>query len=148
MKTKRCTQCGETKPLSKFTKWKGGKDKHRSYCKACDSKYQRNYSSFTAKGRYHKLLRTAKRDGTDLTLTVDDVTKLYNQNTCYYCNRGVTIGFGHKHKLTDRTVDRRDNAKGYIVDNVVIACRRCNLMKGNWFTAEQTLEIAKHYLSL
>ncbi len=148
MKTKKCTQCGVTKPLNKFTRWKGSKDRYRSYCKACSSKYQSSYFTNTRTGQYHKLLCSAKRNGSEFTLTVDGVAKLYKQNICYYCNRRVTIGFGRKHKLTDRTVDRKDNTKGYTVDNVVIACRRCNLMKGEWLTAEQTLEITKRYFSL
>lgn len=145
MKTKICSQCGVTKPLSKFTKWKGGKDKRRSYCKACSSKYQSNYFTNSRTGQYHRLLCTAKRDGTEFTLTVDDVAKLFNQTTCYYCNRSVTIGSGRKHKLTDRTIDRKDNAKGYTPNNAVVACRRCNLMKGDWLTEAQALEIAGKY---
>jgi len=146
MNTKKCTQCGELKTLDQFTKWSGSKNGHRSYCKACNAKYMSNYYRNTIKGWYHKLLYKAKTDKTDFNLSLQDIKTLSEQANCYYCQRQVTRGMGRKHHLTDRTVDRKDNTKGYIKGNVVVACRRCNLMKGEWLTAEQTLEIARLYL--
>jgi len=35
MRTRVCTKCGETKPLSKFHKKPGGKDGRQSKCKSC-----------------------------------------------------------------------------------------------------------------
>jgi 5-methylcytosine-specific restriction endonuclease McrA len=146
MNTKKCTQCGEVKPLDQFTKWSGSKDGRRSYCKACSSKYMSNYSRNTTKGRYHRLKYKAKSDGIEFNLSVQDIENLYNQTHCHYCGIELTQSVGHKHLLTDKTIDRKDNSAGYIKGNVVAACRRCNLMKGDWLTPEQTLEIAKLYL--
>ena len=43
------------------------------------------------------------------------------------------------------TLDRVDNTKGYELSNIVLACRRCNYMKGSWLTSEQMLDAAKRY---
>lgn len=42
---------------------------------------------------------------------------------CYFCGKEVASGFRHG-------IDRLNNEKGYMVDNVVPCCRICNLMKG------------------
>jgi len=91
------------------------------------------------------LLYKAIGDKTEFNLSLQDIGELSQQTNCYYCGERLTIGTGHKHRLTDRTIDRKDNRRGYIKNNVAVACRRCNLMKGSWFTAEQTMEIARHY---
>jgi len=41
--TKKCTKCGELKPLSEFYHNKNTKDGHHSSCKACDEEYTRNH---------------------------------------------------------------------------------------------------------
>ena len=147
MDIKQCTQCGEVKSLNRFTKWRGSKSGYRSYCKACNAKYMSNYYQNTTKGWYYRLLYKAKTDKMSFTLSLGDIKTLANQTDCYYCQAKMTQGVGRKHHLTDRTVDRKDNSRGYIQGNVVMACRRCNLMKGAWFTAEQALEIARQYLT-
>lgn len=43
MKTKRCTKCGETKPLSEFSKKTASPDGLRWWCKTCTAIYQRQY---------------------------------------------------------------------------------------------------------
>lgn len=39
--------------------------------------------------------------------------------SCVYCNTSIDIG-----------VDRKDNSRGYLMDNVVPCCKNCNMMKG------------------
>ena len=36
MDTKRCTKCGEVKPLAEFTKDKSKRDGHSPWCKVCE----------------------------------------------------------------------------------------------------------------
>jgi hypothetical protein len=50
MEQKRCTKCGETKPLSEFYRNKRKPDGRHSWCKACMREYQAKYNQ-TAKGR-------------------------------------------------------------------------------------------------
>ena len=48
MQTKRCSKCGEVKPLIQFNKKKASKDGHRAQCKACQNSYQSAYQKTTA----------------------------------------------------------------------------------------------------
>jgi hypothetical protein len=69
---------------------------------------------------------------------------LHNQEAwCFYCHCELTRGNG----LTARTVDRLNPNEGYETYNMVLACRQCNIIKGNWFTPEQMLDIAERYLN-
>jgi NAD-dependent SIR2 family protein deacetylase len=38
METKRCSRCGEEKPITEFNKQSDHKDKLSSHCKACEAK--------------------------------------------------------------------------------------------------------------
>ena len=40
---------------------------------------------------------------------------------------------------------RKYNRLPYTLDNITFACRRCNNIKGSWFTEKQMLEIANRY---
>ena len=61
----------------------------------------------------------------------------------------MDVRFGHNIKngnnLNHLTIDRMDNSSGYSMDNIVIACRRCNTVKGGWFTYSEMIEIADRY---
>ena len=50
---KRCSKCGETKPIGLFPLSKQAKDGHKPHCKACNSAYQREYA------KTHKAQRRA-----------------------------------------------------------------------------------------
>lgn len=39
-------------------------------------------------------------------------------------------------------LDRKDNSKGYTKDNVVPACRRCNMVKGMYLSYDDMLKVA------
>lgn len=60
---------------------------------------------------------------------------------CVYC------GFNLQSILSSRydrlSIDRKDNSRGYDIDNVCISCFMCNQIKNNIFTYEEMLEIGK-----
>jgi len=47
------------------------------------------------------------------------------------------------HRLT---IDRIDNKKGYIKGNICLACARCNLIKSNILSFNETREICQRYV--
>jgi len=61
---------------------------------------------------------------------------------CAYCGVEVSIN----KDMTGLTIDRKDPLKGYAPSNMAIVCRRCNTIKGYWFTPAQMIEINKNYL--
>ncbi len=80
--------------------------------------------------RRQRIRARAKRLGRDFSLTLDDVKRLLSQEYCVYC--------GIKPKV--KSVDRIDNDKAYILSNCVMACVRCNNIKGN-LTVKQIEQI-------
>lgn len=155
---KKCSKCGQDKDLTKFGKWKFGKDGLRPTCRACKTEqdkhykdynreYSKRYYTYTARGRYFRLKNSAKKHGNSVNMTATEFVSWWNSQskTCYYCGQGLTIGAGIKHRPSALTIDRRDNTMGYTLENIAFACRRCNLIKGDWLTEKQMLEIATKY---
>ncbi len=73
---------------------------------------------------------------------------------CFYCGIPEKVmlsipefykkrGTGNFHRLT---IDRRDNSKYYSLENIVLACPRCNETKGAFFSWEEFKEIAQKYI--
>lgn len=65
-------------------------------------------------GAFQKYIRDAKRREIPFELTLEQFTALV-QGNCHYCTRKTACG-----------IDRRDNSKGYSLENCVPCCRRCN----------------------
>lgn len=70
------------------------------------------------KGAFISYIAGAKNRGLLFALTKDDFLK-YKNNDCSYCGDKIN-GYG---------LDRVDNSLGYLIDNVVSCCERCNRMK-------------------
>ncbi len=79
---------------------------------------------------FFRYQRSAKYHDRDFTLTFDQFIKIASTN-CYYCDRkpeskskkGYVIFYYNG-------VDRVDNNRGYVPDNVVPCCTICNTKKG------------------
>ena len=143
-----CTNCGRTLDESEFYKLHKGKGKLRAQCKSCALGYVRQYYSIgTLAGRFHRIRGGARSRGIDFAIDLEVFVgwfRLQRMN-CHYCGSPLTKTNGHKSQLTDWTFDRKDNKKGYSLNNIVLCCRRCNMAKGSWFTETQMLEIATKY---
>jgi len=73
---------------------------------------------------------------------------LYNSKlSCYYCYNKVRIVYKYKRMPKQWTLDRIDNTKGHITNNVVIACLNCNLQRrclnSDKYLFTKTLKIVK-----
>lgn len=142
---KRCSKCGEVKPLSEFYKKKGGKDGLCSICKLCEKVYRKQYceqnreresarkkqyyeqnieralvygGQYREKKQLSKYKNNAKRRNFEWDLT-DGWAFLLLSMPCYY--GGDHPGGG---------IDRVDSKKGYTFENCVPCCSRHNFMKG------------------
>ena len=70
------------------------------------------------KYRFYNYQRDAKRRGILFELTFDQFMRWWQQS-CSYCGDSIeTIG-----------LDRTDNLRGYVEDNIVPCCGKCNKMK-------------------
>ena len=105
----------------------------------------RTQRTTTGEQHYWHSKYLAQRRGIAFLWSLAEFLAWYKQQIriCYYCKRELTRT--PNHKATDETFDRLDNSVGYTENNVVLCCRRCNSMKGDWLTAQQTKEIAEKY---
>ncbi len=98
------------------------KEKITQYNKEYWAGYKRSKSKHgyyqTLQGRYSQYKRSAKKRGLPFELTEEQFASLWQKN-CSYCGDPIeTIG-----------LDRINNTKGYVLDNVVPCCDTCNRMK-------------------
>lgn len=112
-------------------------------------KYREKYRK-TAEYKGRELRRKAKQRGSEFNLTIEEFADWFNaqEKQCYYCGRAVfyyaDLPQGQE-RLFNLTIDRKDNNGEYTIDNIAIACGRCNLMKGSWLTEEQMLDAGRRY---
>ena len=67
--------------------------------------------------------------------------KILTSSDCYYCGQNPNqLHNTNKNKFNGNYihngVDRVDNSKGYIINNCVACCWKCNKMKGSWTQEE------------
>lgn len=66
---------------------------------------------------------------------------------CYYCKKRVKVIYKYKRAPQQWTLDRIDNTKGHIKNNLVISCLQCNLgrrcLNSDKYLFTKTLNIVK-----
>lgn len=145
--TKKCNYCKETKPLTEFSlRTINGKKYPRSRCRICWNKTHQNTPSYQ---RIHKSNQKRRNERISLARASNDpkiLSQLILQDSrksdrkanrennlskdtifqiiiqpCSYC----------EDTSCRMTVDRIDNKIGHTIDNIIPACIRCNLTRGN-----------------
>jgi hypothetical protein len=78
----------------------------------------------------HAYMRRARIKNLEFALTDAEFIKLVTSN-CYYCGKSWRSETRkvHKNVVPMLTIDRMDSEKGYLVENCVSACKRCNTIK-------------------
>ena len=122
MENRKCVKCNKIKTIDSFRKEKypcGNGIRIRRECKECEKKIA-NIQTNTPKRRYQFYRYSAKRRNFEFKLTIEEFKKFW-QKPCYYCGDEIkTIG-----------LDRIDSNKGYLLNNIVPCCWKCNKFKGN-----------------
>lgn len=77
--------------------------------------------SMTINGKYAFYKHSSKKRGLAFEVSLKDFGKI-TKLPCTYCGIMPNPFNG---------VDRKDNMKGYITENCVPCCKKCNFMKGN-----------------
>lgn len=133
LEVRRCSSCGQDLPTTMFNT-RGGRRAHllMSWCKPCvltrnrprnkETNENRRRSRRNALDTARWILEDAragdKKRGLDFDLDKQFISEMI-ANPCCYC--GET-------KLR-MTLDRVDNSRGHVQDNVVPACIRCNYVR-------------------
>lgn len=98
----------------------------------------KNYFSYaTAKrGLYNKYKRDAKRRKFDWKLPYILFFSIIMQ-PCHYCGIEHSLRVStNEGELNYNGIDRVDNKLGYLIDNTVPCCAKCNRMKGTLTKSE------------
>jgi len=66
-------------------------------------------------------------------ITVETIIKMMDEccMNCYYCKEKMKIEYSMRREMDQWTLDRIVNNIGHNVDNVIIACLKCNLKRRN-----------------
>jgi len=111
---------------------------------------KRKYNA-TAAGKYWNVRARAHKNDIAFSMSQKEFEVWFKTQElkCHYCKCDLVFGIGKYggNLLTTLTIDRKNNKEGYLLNNMVLACRRCNTIKGGWFSEKQMLEIAYKYLT-
>jgi len=150
--TKECTKCGVVKPLSLFSKHRLSKDGYAYQCKECGNKRAKAWRS-TPAGIYTQIKGQAFWHGIKPFLLEKDVFISWygsQEKKCVYCDlseKDLWVWRDYFKSNSNRlTIDCKHNLLGYQLENIVLACERCNLMKGNLLSFSQMKEIGQRYV--
>ena len=103
-------------------------------------------------GIYSNLKFSAKKRNIIVKISKEEFITWYNsqEKKCYYCDRTIEEtknDVGLNSSSYRLSIDRKNNRKGYELDNIVLSCNRCNNVKGNFFNSEEMLIIAREILN-
>ena len=129
----RCGRCSEVYRVKAGTLVNGSSTK----CLRCRRKENpacrlRPYEAIYNYGR-----RIARRIGCIWTIPYEAYAAMLGEApVCHYCLIAVEVARHNPHDRAGRhyRLDRKDAATGYVADNVVVCCERCNFGKTNRFT--------------
>ena len=151
-KTKACTRCGETKPLSAFSKHRLSSDGHAYQCKECNAKRAREWRK-TPVGIYTNIKgRVNHYKHKPLEITKEDFVRWYTtqERHCVYCDLSEDdlwiLQEQYDNRVHRLTVDCKDNKAGYVQENMVLACERCNAIKSNILTHEEMMYVGQNFI--
>jgi len=119
--------CGETK-ITRSSRLISGN------CTSCGScSHRKMYGESSMNQMISAYKAGAKRRNLEYTLT-DNVFKNLTHSPCYYCGqlpsniRAKSSAYG---AYIFNGIDRVDNSKGYVIENVVPCCKLCNQAKSD-----------------
>lgn len=99
------------------------------------------------RAKFNRLLHSASSRGLRCEITFDDFVCLtLAAKVCEYCGHGLDASEYTQHKGQlgkGCNLDRKDNSKGYSLENVVPCCPDCNFSRGNRFSYEEFLIIGR-----
>lgn len=130
---KRCTVC----KIKSSKSWHIFKTK--IHCRRCYKKLDSVRKSEGARltawkktlpGKYAEGRKKAKLRGLEFSIPFEIYQNLLNNFGCFYCGKDVKTDFG-------LSLDRIDNSKGYLPNNVLTCCRDCNRIRGEVLTVDE-----------
>jgi len=124
-----CSEC-KKEIKSQSTQFK----RHSGKCQRC-SQLKEPYRFI------YNELKNHRNKTVEFTLTFEEFKEIISNNKCNYCDE-ILIYNKHsrnwgKSLTRAHQLDRKDNSKGYVKNNVVPCCWTCNRLKSDIFTYEE-----------
>lgn len=107
-------------------------------CKEAMESIKSKKSKATLSQRYSSLISAAKKRNLTCTISKEEYSVLLSLGRCAYCDYPIDP--------TGSALDRKDNLKGYLLENIVLCCKNCNSIKGSILTYEEMLIMMKAIL--
>jgi len=149
--TKVCSKCNVEKELNKenFSPRYGRENKagnvFRTYCRDCYNKLTRGNPKYLRKALIRHAKRRALDKGLEFDLKSEDLTY---PDVCPVLGIKLKHGYGKgKDRDNSPSIDRINNSRGYIVDNVIIISVLANNIKSS-ATPEQIIKVGEFYKKL
>lgn len=98
-----------------------------------------------------KMRMNARNRGLQFALELTSFTEWFNaqEKKCTYCSIPVdrikADGKGIR-RSTTLSIDRKDNSRGYLLENIALACMKCNFIKSDLLEYSEMQEIGQKYL--
>lgn len=142
MSEKQCSKCKQVKTLDLFRRHIAGG--HQSWCRECDNEYNRNRRKDPEYQQLNKQWQKDYQDWLESTsdgsVTDEAKAELRRQqnNRCYYahCRKMLNDIWNDPAEATTEHLITRKHGGLNVLSNVVIACRYCNLSKGDSLPAD------------
>ena len=105
-------------------------------------KYKLKRYYYKPKEIYCFLKQNAKRRNLTIKFSYKEFFNWYikQYQRCHYCKRTlkeVRNDFREKRPQKRLSIDRIDNEKPYTLDNITLACLRCNFIKSDYFSKKE-----------
>ncbi len=134
---RRCSCCGEVKPLQEFPrsgKTKDGLVNYRTECKVCYNIKRRENKTRTRHASFVSGMKRRGEDNVEYNHQQWKETVIFFGGECAYCGRTMKKG----ERLTRDHLEPISRGGKTVQSNVVPACTSCNCSKGNtewheWF---------------
>jgi len=123
------------------------KEKVKEYFKKYYEENKENKKEYyqMPQGVFRAILNSAKKRNLECNMTKEEFIDWYKnqERKCHYCKRSEEetckeIVNGRKYGRL--SIDRKDNTRGYSLNNIVLACFRCNGIKSNYYTEQEMLQ--------
>lgn len=135
MRAYRATKAGQEVTRHANMAWR---DRNKEKASAATQRWKRENP---AKYVLSQAIQRAKRTGLGHTISLNEVEILLEPMTCALTGWSLKWDWDHKLDPLAPSLDRIDNARGYVPGNVRVTCWLVNKMRGN-LSDEELLDVA------
>lgn len=137
---KACIACGEVKPLDDFPPDRRSRDGRQARCRPCINDWIKlHYRKNPAAGMWRRARTRAAKLGLPFDITIEDLLPL--PEVCPVFGVPLRVSTGPADPWA-YSLDRIDNAGGYVVGNVIVMSYKANRLKNDG-TADEHEAIAR-----